>query len=150
MKKLTTLLTAMILLFSASAFASGGEEVTAKVKLAFEKDFVDAKNVNWNKKGNYYFANFMMKDKELDIAYNEDGEIVGTSRKVSITQLPLILSLTLSHKYGKYSIPMEATELNYNGETHYYVTVDNDKQILRLSCNPNGEVSIDKKIKKSN
>jgi hypothetical protein len=148
MKKLTTLLTAMILLFSATAFASGGEEVTAKVKQAFEKDFVDAKNVNWDKKGKYYFANFMMKDKELDVAYNEDGEIVGTSRKVSMTQLPLILSLTLSHQYGKYTIPAEATELNYHGETHYYVTVDNDKQILRLSCKPNGEVSIDKKIKK--
>jgi hypothetical protein len=37
MKKVTTILTAMILLFSVTAFASEGEKVTAKVKLAFEK-----------------------------------------------------------------------------------------------------------------
>jgi hypothetical protein len=147
MKKVTTILTAIILLFSVTAFASEGEKVTAKVKLAFEKDFIKAKDVNWKKKGEFYFASFIMNEVLVDAAYNEDGELVGTSRNISTAQLPLVLSLILSQKYGQYTISAEATELSYNGETHYYVTVLNWKQALRLNCKPNGEVTIDKKIK---
>ena len=137
----------MILLFSVTTFASGGDNVTAKVKLAFEKDFIKAKDVNWKKTGEFYFASFSMNDALVDAAYNEDGELVGTSRKISTTQLPLFLSLILSQKYGQYIIPAEATEISYDGETHYYVTVMSSKQTLRLNCKPNGEVTIDKKIK---
>jgi len=147
MKKVTTILTAMILLFSVTAFASEGDNVTAKVKLAFEKDFVKAKDVNWKKTGEFYFASFSMNDALVDVAYNEEGELVGTSRKISTTQLPLILSVVLSQKYGQYTMPVEATELSYDGQIHYYVTVVNSTQTLRLNCKPNGEVSIDKKIK---
>ena len=85
MKKVTTILTAIILLLSITAFASEGETVTAKVKLAFEKDFVKAKDVNWKKTGEFYFASFSMNDALVDAAYNEDGELVGTSRKISTT-----------------------------------------------------------------
>ena len=46
MKKLISILTAIVLLFSATAFASGGKKVTAKVKVAFEKDFKKAENVS--------------------------------------------------------------------------------------------------------
>ena len=88
-----------------------------------------------------------MNDALVDAAYNEDGELVGTSRKISTTQLPLFLSLILSQKYGQYTMPGEATEISYDGETHYYVTAINSKQTLRLNCKPNGEVTIDKKIK---
>ena len=147
MKKVTTILTAIILLLSITAFASEGETVTAKVKLAFEKDFVKAKDVNWKKTGEFYFASFSINEAFVDVAYNEDGELVGTSRKISTTQLPLFLSLILSQKYGQYKMSVEATELSFNGETHYYVTAINSKQTLRLNCKPNGEVSIDKKIK---
>jgi hypothetical protein len=147
MKKVTTILTAMILLFSVTAFASEGEKVTAKVKLAFEKDFVKAQDVNWKKTGEFYFASFIMNDVVVDAAYNEEGELVGTSRKIATAQLPLILSLALSQKYSQYTLPTEATELNYDGETHYFVTVKNSKKTLRLNCKPNGEVTIDKKIK---
>ena len=54
MKKLTTILTAIVLLFAASAFALNGEQVTAKVKFAFEKNFTKAKNVNWKKTGDFF------------------------------------------------------------------------------------------------
>ena len=149
MKKLTTILTAIVLLFAATAFASGGEKVTTKVNVAFQKDFAKAENVNWAKTGDFYFATFVMNDNEVDAAYNEEGELIGISRKIETAQLPLIISLALSQKYSQYTFLNEATELSYDGETHYFVITKNSKQTLKLNCRSNGEISIDKKIKNS-
>ena len=89
-----------------------------------------------------------MNDFIVDAAYNEEGELVGTSRKITIEQLPLSISLTLSQKYSEYTLSDDATELTCNGETKYFVTVTNAKQTLRLHCMSNGDISVDKKIKK--
>ena len=147
MKKLMTILTAIVLLFSATAFAAGGEKVTAKVKVAFEKDFQKAQNVSWENTNNFYFASFTINNLVVSAAYNEDGELVGTSRKIAVTQLPLNISLTLSQKYNEYKVYEEATEISFDGETHYLVTVANAKQTLRLNFRTNGEASVEKKIK---
>ena len=56
--------------------------------------------------------------------------------------------MTLSQKYSDYTVSDDATELTCNGETKYFVTVVNEKQILRLHCISNADVSVVKKIKK--
>ncbi len=147
MKKLTTIVTALILLLSATAFATTGDNVTKIVKGAFEKDFTRAQNVTWQKTGDFYFANFVMNGLETDAAYNEAGELVGTSRKITVAQLPLNVSLALSQQYKNYTLKEEATELSFDGETQYYVTVDNAKQTLRLKCRTSGDISVEKKLK---
>ncbi len=147
MKKLMTILTAIVLLFSASAFAAAGDKVTARVKVAFEKDFQKAQNVSWEKTGDFYFASFLMNDLSVNAAYNETGELVGTSRKIATSQLPLTISLALSKKYSGCTIHGDVTEISFDGETHYLVTVANTKQSLELNFRTNGEASVDKKIK---
>lgn len=148
MKKLITILTAIVLLFSATAFAAAGEKVTAKVKVAFEKDFQKAENVSWQNIKDIYFASFTMNDVIVNAAYNADGELVATSRKIAAAQLPLTISLALSKKYSDYTLQEDATEISFNDETHYFVMVANTKQTLRLNCSTNGELTIDKRVKK--
>lgn len=148
MKKLITIFTTIILLFSATAFAAGGEKVTAKVKVAFEKDFKKAENVSWQNIKDIYFASFTMNDIIINAAYNAEGELVGTSRKIAAAQLPLTISLVLSKKYSDYTLQEDATEISFDDEIHYFVRVASTKQTLRLNCNTNGEITIDKKVKK--
>ena len=135
------------MLFTTIAFASDGSKITAKVKEAFEKDFQKAKNVNWEKAKDYYFASFTFNDLDLNAVYNEEGESIGTSRKIATAQLPLNISLTLSQKYNDYQMQEYATQLSVNGETHYLVTVSKAKKVLQLNFRPNGEVTVDKKLK---
>jgi len=146
-KKLATVLTAVIMLFTFIAFASEGSKITAKVKEAFEKDFQKAKNINWEKAKDYYFASFTFNEHDLNAVYNEEGESIGTSRKIATAQLPLNISLTLSQKYNDYLLQEYATELSVNGETHFLVIFSNAKKILQLNFRPNEEVTVDKKIK---
>jgi hypothetical protein len=148
MKKVTTILTAIVLLFSATAFAAKGDTVTDQVKGAFEKDFVKAKNVTWQKNGDFYFASFVMNDMMVNAAYDDNGELVGTSRKIALAQVPLSVSLALTEKYSQYTIPDQVTELTYDGETKYQVFVSDEKKTIQLKIRSNGDITVEKKIKK--
>ena len=83
----------------------------------------------------------------VNAAYNEAGELVCTSRDITVAQLPLSISLVLSEKYNQYTMPEVVTELNFEGETHYYLTVANAKQTLKLKFMANGEETVVEKIK---
>ena len=148
MKKLATVLTAIVMLFATSAFAADGDNVTAKVAAAFKTDFSQVNNVSWEKTSDFYFATFQLNNITVDAAYNEDGELVGTSRKIASTQLPLKLTLELSKKFGEYNVAEEVSELNYEGQTTYYLSVENDKQVVKLKCYSNGEIDVESKTKK--
>ncbi len=148
MKKFATVLTAIVMLFATSSFAMDGDNVTAKVKAAFETDFSKAKQVNWEKISDFYFASFQLNDVSIDAAYNEEGELVGTSRKIASAQIPLSVSLELAKKYFEYTISEHAYELNFEGQTSYYITAENSKQALSLKCYSNGDIEVTSKTKK--
>jgi hypothetical protein len=148
MKKFKTVLTAIVMLFAVSAFATGSENVSAKVKAAFENDFSKAQKVNWEKADNFYFASFTLNEVNVDAAYNESGELVGTSRKILAELMPLNISLAIAEKYEGYLLDKTAIELTYEGLTRYYITVENSKQGIKLKCYSNGEIEVESKTKK--
>ena len=148
MKKLVTILTAALMLFSAFAFATDSDNVTARVKAAFVSDFSTASSVSWEKISDFYFAKFTVNQVEVNAAYNEDGALVGTSRSMASSELPVCISLALAKKYEGYTVLKKALELTYDDVTNYYVTVVNDRQALRLKCSPNGTLTVERKKKK--
>lgn len=148
MKKFATVLTAAVMLFTSSAFATGKDNVTAKVQAAFLTDFKSAGNVKWEKKEGFYFATFSINNISIDAAYNEDGELLATSRKLEISQLPLSVSLQIGKKYSDYTLVGQVSEINFEGQTHYYFTIENSKQSLNLKCSGDGEVSVESRKKK--
>jgi hypothetical protein len=149
MKKLQTILAALTLLVATSAFAANGpEKVSAVVKKAFEQQFNNASNVSWEKSDDFYFASFKLNDKNVSVAYNEAGELVGASRVITAAELPLSVSLAIKEKYKDYSMANTASEITYEGQTSYTITVENSKQVLNLKCLSNGDISVVSKNKK--
>ena len=136
------------MLFVSTAFAAGEENVSPKVQAAFKNDFASAQKVNWEKKSDFYFASFTLNNASIDAAYNEAGELVGTLRKIDVAQMPLGVSLELAKKYSDYTIPQQASELSYDGQTSYYINVENDSHVIKLKCYTNGEISVETKTKK--
>jgi hypothetical protein len=153
MKKFKTILTALVMLFAVSAFATdpgaGPVKVTPKVKAAFENDFSKASQAYWDKTDEFYFVSFVLNDVQVDAAYNEEGKLVGTSRSVSLEQLPLNVSLALSEKYQGYHLQKMAVEITYEGVTSYYVTAENKDLVLKLKCHSTGDIDVDQKFKKT-
>lgn len=149
MKKLQTLFAAAAILVATSAFAyPGPDKVSERVKNEFEKLFTGAVNVKWEKKDDFYFASFDLDTREVSAAYNESGELLGISRILETNQLPLNINMAIADRYAGYTVSKSVTEITYDGLTSYYVNVENDKKLLKLKCTANGEITIDKKIKK--
>ena len=148
MKKLGTILTAAVMLLSSFAFATDSDKVNARVKKAFASDFSTASAVNWEKISDFYFAAFTVNNIEVNAAYSEDGELVGTSRPMESSLLPVSVSLAVAKKYEGYTVSKKALELTFDGETRYYLTVSNDNQALKLKCSAGGSIDVERKMKK--
>lgn len=148
MKKIKTVLTAIVMLLSVSSFATDPENVSAAVKAAFQNDFAKASVVKWDKTDDFYFASFLLNDVRVDAAYTEEGELIGTSRNIQASQMPLAVSLAIAEKYNGYQVSDVVTELTFASATRYYVTVSNEKQSVRLKCFNNGDIEVESKIKK--
>jgi hypothetical protein len=148
MKKLVTVLIAALMLLSGFAFATDSDKVNYRVRKAFSSDFAAASGVSWEKISDFYFATFTINKFELNAAYNEDGELIGTSRMVDVSHLPISVSLAVNKKYDGYTISPKALELTYDDETHYYLTVSNERQALKLKCSVSGDIEVERKMKK--
>ena len=129
-------------------FPKISDNVNGRVKAAFASDFSTASSVSWEKVSDFYFAKFTVNQVEIDAAYNEDGDLVGTSRSMAFSELPVCISMALAKKYKSYIVSKKALELTCNDITNYYITVVNDRQALKLKCSPNGLLMVEGKIKK--
>ncbi len=148
MKKIKIVLTAIVMLFATSSFATEPVTVSPVVKAAFENDFSKASQVIWEKSNEFYFASFTLNNVNVDAAYTESGELIGTSRRISVEQMPLSISLAIAEKYKGYQVDESVVELTFEGTTRYYVNVSNESQALKLKCYSNGDLEVDSKTKK--
>ncbi len=149
MKKVSTILAAAALLFATSAFAAKGpEKVSAVVKKAFEKQFTPSSSVTWEKAEEFYFASFKLNDRDVSVAYNIKGELVGASRVISADELPMAVSMAIAEKYAGYTAGKTATEVTYDGQSSYYITLENAKQTLSVKCFSDGDINVINKTKK--
>ncbi len=155
MKKIKTVLTAIVMLLSISSFATEDkknspdpEKVTPVVKAAFENDFSKATLVKWDKTEEFYFASFLLNNVKVDAAYTENGELIGTSRRIVADQMPLSISVALAEHYNGYEVDDSVVELTHQSVTRYYVTVSNKSQTVKLKCYSNGDLEIESKTKK--
>ena len=155
MKKIKTVLTAIVMLLSISSFATetkkaspDPEKVTPVVKAALESDFSKATLVKWDKTDEFYFASFLLNNVKVDAAYTENGELIGTSRRISADQMPLSISVALAENYSGYVADNSVVELTHLSVTRYYVTVSNKTQTVKLKCFSNGELEVESKTKK--
>ncbi len=119
---------------TASAFASG-EKTNLKAATSLQKEFNNAQNVEWKITPDYIKASFKWNDQDLQVFYNETGETIAVSRKISENNLPLKAQQTLQKKYAGY---MVSETIEYTSEKSglcYYVSLvkDDAKQIIQVS-----------------
>lgn len=149
MKKLSFVLSALTLLLSTTSFAAENKDiVSAKVKAIFAADFAAATNVTWKTNGDFYFATFNLEKKEVQAAYDKNGDYFGGSRVIAMEDLPLNISKAIKENYSKYTIGKEITEVSFEGVTSYYFTAENSSQILTIKSDAFANFSIEGKTKK--
>ena len=131
MKKSLILATAAIL-FTAGSFAS---PVTGpdnkKAAEVFNKVFANAKSVQWEENSRFLSATFQLYGAYLSAHFSPNAELIGVSRNITSTHLPLHLLGQLKKNYSNYWIS-ELFEYATKDEDSYYITLENADQILIL------------------
>ena len=147
MKKLTTIITGLFLLLSASSFTVGETDVTAKIKTVFEQEFLSASDIKWSKRDDIYIASFKENNNYLAASYTEDGELLSVARYLEISRLPLKVLRGLKNKYSAYTIDPTVIELSTE-QTSYYIYAENEKCKLKIKSDTSGNLTVESKTKK--
>ena len=144
MKKM--ILTLAIAVSTLSVFATDAN-VNQQVLDAFKTEFSTAKEVEWSVGANYYKATFNYNGKYVFAFYNETGELLGLTRYISPSDLPLSLQNNLKKNYENFWVS-DLFEAAKNESTNYYITLENADTKIVLKSDDNKWESYSK-IKKS-
>jgi hypothetical protein len=137
--KQTILAMAMMLMTGLTgAFAKNNEGISNEITTSFNKDFVSATNVSWNKQKDFTKATFTMNNQVMFAYYDESGNLIASARNILSEQLPINLMNDLKKGYGNYWIS-ELFEMDRDGQASYYVTLENaDETLILKSSSFNG------------
>jgi hypothetical protein len=115
---------------------NGGDIVNA----GFHKDFSQAELLDTKVNADYTRFTFRMSGMILTAFYSNRGELLAITHNITSTQLPLTLLMQVRREYSDFWIS-DLFELNRNGESSYYITLeDADKTITLRSDENNWEV----------
>ena len=148
MKKLTTIIAGIFVLFAASAFTPSDENVSFKIKTIFEQNFTSVSDVKWKVRGDICIALFNNeKNDHLAAAYNMDGELLCIGRSITTAQLPLNVSRALENSYKGYKINPEIIEVSTE-VTSYVIYAENEKFEFKINADASGNLTVESKTKK--
>ncbi|OQP50661.1 hypothetical protein A4H97_02130 [Niastella yeongjuensis] len=117
-----------------SAFANGKEEVSDRVIKSFEKEFAGAQNVQWTTTKDFVKVTFTLNEQVVYAFYEPNGNLLGVTRNIVSSQLPINLFTDLKKNYNTHWIT-DLFEMASNHENVYYVTLENSDQKLVLKSN---------------
>jgi hypothetical protein len=113
----------------------------------FKSNYGEAKEVTWTTTRDYSKATFMLDDQKMEVFYAPNGELIGTSTKMQIKELPSAVKKNVTKKMEGYTI-VEAIRFQSPDDDCYYVSVENDQVNVILKVTEFGYVSLFKKTKK--
>ncbi|RFM28899.1 hypothetical protein [Deminuibacter soli] len=130
---------------TATAFAGTTND---KVSTTFKKAWPAASITSWKVNGMITTISFTVDNLNMQAFYDEEGNFMGTSRPVQLTELPAAAQTTIKDKYQDYTateaIEMNSTTAGFN----YYVSLEKDTQKLILQVAQDGSVKTFKKLRK--
>ncbi len=146
MKK--TIIATIFLLASGitAVWANDDNGVSTEIANSFKKDFVDVKNVNWQKKDAYAIANFTLNNQVLYAYYSPNGQLDSIVHNILSDNLPVLLLAQLKN-YKGYWIS-ELYEAVINGHSSYYATLENADQKIILKSASSKDWDIVKSVDK--
>jgi hypothetical protein len=136
-------------LFAAlSATASNPPEVSEKVLKAFSETFMKATEVVWHEVQNLYEASFKQSEVISRAIYDQDGNLLRTTRYYSQENLPINILTKLQKRYAGKSV-YGVTELSTGDEVSYHITMQDEKNWYIIKADNWGGLDLEKKYKKA-
>ena len=117
---------AAVLLFAAATVSAQDlkmEDVPSNLMTTFSSAYANAKDIEWEKKGNDFKVEFEVNRLDHDIWYDAQGGVIKSKIEISASALPSIITSAVKTKYPDYKIDsVEVLELN--GVKSYKVEIE--------------------------
>ena len=81
-----------------------------------------------------------MDDVRSEALFNSDGELVGTSRGITLDELPVRAKRAFAKKFNNYTVK-EAIRFEGKNETAFYISATNNDQSIVLRVDDSGSIS---------
>ena len=147
MKKNLITLALLLTVAVSSSFASGPRKGDDNIKESFRREFRDAQIMKWDNFKAYARATFRMNDQVMFAYYSGNGELLAIARNILSDRLPLNLMQEIKNNYSGYWIT-ELFEVTAQGETSYYVTLENpDYKLVLQAADSTGWTTFQKQNK---
>jgi hypothetical protein len=125
MKKNLSGLIVLIVLMTTSTFATNIDgSITKRALTTFSSLYGDVKEVKWERSEDFIKASFTKDDHAHFAFFTPGGELMGTCRNISATELPVFLQSELKKQRANSWIS-ELFEFTKDDETSYFVTIEN-------------------------
>ena len=145
MKKL---IIATCLFAALSVRASNPPEVTEKVLKAFNETFMKATDVVWHEVKNFYEASFKQSEIISRAIYDQDGNLVRTTRYYSQENIPINILTKLQKRFAGKTV-YGVTELSMEDQVSYHITMQDDKNWYIIKADNWGSLELEQKYKKA-
>jgi hypothetical protein len=133
MKKKILLLSIALISFTAFSFAADAPAAISKnVISSFNKQFSNARDIQWESQANFVKAQFTMNDMVLYAYFNHSGDLIAVTRFISTSQLPLSLLTSLKKQTLTGYWMTDLFEIETESGTSYYATLESADQIVVL------------------
>jgi hypothetical protein len=133
-KKVAFIVALFLTVGISSSFAAPTREVNDAIVTSFHKDFKRAELMGMDVKKDYTKVTFRLNNLVLFAFYSTHGELLAVVRNIVSTQLPIQLLMDLKQQYNDFWIT-DLFEMSSNGETDYYVTLQNADTKITLRSN---------------
>ncbi len=146
MKKMMMAMAVFLTITTGTAFANP-TEVNPKVIKAFNSAFVSVNDVTWTTGSDFYKASFTYNSKYVYAYYSLEGKLLGITRLMATSELPLILQTSIKNKYAEMWVTDLFEVANADGTT-YYLTVEDAENVMVVKSAGGSDWVTFKKTKK--
>lgn len=143
-----------VLLFTATGstflYASPTNSDEKKLEEVFAADFTVAENVQWSSDADFYYANFTQDGTKVTAVYDKETiTYVGYAKIINADNLPSSIRKIIADNYQGYKALGTAAEIGGIEKDTYILTLENEKNILKVKITTDGFSTVENRIKKA-
>jgi hypothetical protein len=147
MKKFVLSFAVMLAVGLSAAIAGENPEINPKAIASFKKSFASAESVAWSVEGDYSKVSFVLGGTRVVAVFNTDGELLGSVRGLTYSQLPLTVISSLDKQLANTAI-YDIREVSNGDGTRYKFTMERKGRKYVVTVTPDGTVEQTVKVRK--
>lgn len=136
-----------VLLLSISATATNPPEISEKVIKAFKETFTQAEEVSWKELDDHCQADFKISEMRVRATYDNDGNLISTTRYYDEKNLPSNILAKLKVKYAGKQIN-GVTEVITESDIAYHIVLKDEKYWYWVESTPYATLTLTQKLKR--